>query len=100
MDEKDVVAVAEKFGNCVAPGELLSITKRYDGKKFIGLKVNEQKWVQHYRSNSRLSETSAQRIKDAKSLKSLIASLEQCEEDKDAQQCLSYLREVLKRVSP
>ena len=97
LDDKDIVAVADKFGNCVASGDLLSITKQYDGHTFVGLKVDEEKWIKHYTSNSRLSGASAQTTKVTKKLESLIASLEACKEDTDAQACLSYLKEVSKK---
>jgi len=94
LDGDDIAAVSEEFGECVAPGAILSITKKYDGTKFIGLDVDEQKWVKHYTSSSSLSGTAAQKAKATKSLESLITSLEECGEDPDAQACLSYLSGV------
>jgi len=97
LNDADIVAVTEEFGECVKPGTILSITKKYDGTKVIGLRIDEQKWVKHYTSNSSLSGNSAQKAKSTKSLKSLIASLEECTEDAEAQACLSYLKGVSDR---
>lgn len=94
LDGDDIAAVSEGFGECVAPGAILSITKKYDGTKLIGLEVDEQKWVKHYTSSSSLSGMAAQKAKATKSLESLITTLGECGEDPDAQACLSYLSGV------
>ena len=94
LDNDDIAMVAEEFGDCISQGAILTITKRYDGSKFFGLNIDEQKWIKHYTSNSNLSGNSAQKAKATKSLDSLISSLEECEDDTVAQQHLSYLKGV------
>ncbi len=94
LENNDIAAITEEFGECVAPGTILTISKKYDGSMLIGLDVDEQKWVKHYTSTSSLSGTSAQKAKATKSLESLISSLQECDEDAVAQQCLTYLDSI------
>jgi len=94
LDNDDIAAVVEEFGDCISQRAILTVTKKYDGSKVIGLNIDEQKWVKHYTSNSNLSGNSAQKAKTTKSLDSLISSLEECEDDAVAQQHLSYLTGV------
>ncbi len=94
LENNDIAAITEEFGECVAPGTILTISKKYDGSMLIGLDVDEQKWVKHYTSTSTLSGTSAQKAKATKSLESLISSLQECDEDAVAQQCLTYLNGI------
>jgi len=94
LENNDIAAIAEEFGECVAPVTALTISKKYDGSMLIGLDINEQKWVKHYTATSTLSETAAQKAKANKSLESLISSLQECDEDAVAQQCLTYLNSI------
>ncbi len=94
LENNDIAAIIEEFGECVAPGTILTISKKYDGSMLIGLDIDEQKWVKHYTSTSTLSGTSAQKAKATKSLESLISALQECDEDAVAQQYLTYLNSI------
>ncbi|SMG62348.1 conserved hypothetical protein, partial [methanotrophic bacterial endosymbiont of Bathymodiolus sp.] len=94
LDNNDISAITEQYGECVSVDSPLTITKKYDDSKLIGLKVDEQKWVKHYTNQSNLEGTSAQKSKATKSLESLITALEECEDDTKAQACLAYLKQV------
>lgn len=95
LENNDITAITEEFGECVAPETILTISKKYDGSMLIGLDVDEQNWVKHYTSTSTLSGISAKKAKATKSLDSLISALQECDEDAVAQQCLTYLTAVL-----
>ena len=94
LEDEDIALIADKFGDCVKAGVLLSITKNYAGKRFISFSVDEKTWVSHYTTNSRLTGTAAQKAKATRSLNSLILALKECDNDAEAQECLSYLNQV------
>ena len=96
LDNQDIALISEKYGDCVEPKTMVSLTVNYEGRKFVSLNVDEKRWVKHYTSNSNLSGVAAQKAKATNSLQSLIVALKECDDDDEAIECLDVIEKISK----
>ena len=97
LGKEDVSAVTDDHGSCLSVGDEVSITVGYDGRKWIGLNVNEKAWLDSYIDRHDDFDGKKTVLKKSKNVKELIESIRGLDGEVDFSEHVTALQKIAER---